>query len=191
MQEEWRPIKEFDGIYEVSSLGRVRSIGRYARIANGNYRYAKGKIKKIGKYPNGYSMVNFTVNGTHITRLVHRLVAQAFIPNPDNLPQVNHKDEDITNNSADNLEWCTPEYNANYGTRNLRCYESNKKSFKPVYQIDRESGMIIRWWESIASASKQLNIYDCQISRVCKGTNNYAGGFVWRYADEYDKERAV
>ena len=191
MEEEWRTIEEFKGLYEVSNYGRVRSLDRYAKIGGGGYRLAKGKIMKIGKYPNGYSMINFRNGDVRVSRLVHRLVAQAFIPNPDELPEVNHKDENINNNMVDNLEWCTSKYNANYGSRNQRCYEGNRKYFKPVYQIDKDCGMIIRWWDSIADASRKLGLDETLIGRVCKRKGQTAGGFYWRYADEYDKEQAI
>lgn len=190
--EEWRDIIGYEGKYQVSNLGRARSLDRWARVCGNGRRLVKGRIMSIGKYPNGYSTINFTDGkGKVVSKLVHRLVAQAFLPNPDNLPEVNHKDEDITNNRVDNLEWCTSKYNANYGTRNQRCYESNRKHFKTVYQIDKDCGMIIRWWDSIRNAARSLGICEEQITRVCKGRNITAGGFIWRYADEYDKEQAV
>lgn len=192
--EEWRDVHGYEGRYQVSNIGRVRSVDRLVRIVGNNYRPVRGKILSIGKYPNGYSMVNFTDGkGKVSTKLVHRLVADAFIPNPNNFPQVNHKDENINNNNVDNLEWCTPKYNANYGTRNARCLEKNKRFFKAVYQIDKDCGMIIRYWENISEASRALGINDSQIGRVCRKEkrNNTAGGYVWRYATEYDKEVAI
>lgn len=186
--EEWRDVVGLEGIYMVSNMGRVKSLDRYAKVCGGGYRLVKGKIISVNKYKNGYSFVMLLNNKKSSSYLVHRLVAKAFIPNPDNLPQVNHKDEDITNNTVDNLEWCTPKYNANYGTRNTRCYESNRKYFKPIYQIDKDCGMIVRWWESIKCAARQLGIDDALIGRVCKGRGITAGGFVWRYAEEYDRE---
>lgn len=190
--EEWKDIEGYEGVYQVSNYGRVRSLDRWAKVCGNGQRFVKGRMLAIGKYPNGYSMVNFTDGkGKPSSKLVHRLVAQAFIPNPDNKPQVNHKDENITNNYVENLEWCTPKYNANYGTRNERCYESNRKHFKPVYQIDKDCGMVIRWWDSISNAEKGVNVDETLIGRVCKGKGDTAAGFVWRYADEYDKERAI
>lgn len=184
--EEWRDVLGYEGRYMVSNTGKVKSLDKYARVCGGAYRLVKGKNIAINRYPNGYL---FAMLGRK-SKLVHRLVAQAFIPNPSNLPQVNHKDENIENNTVENLEWCTSKYNANYGTRNERCHESNRKSFKPVYQIDKDSGMVIRWWDCINDASKSLGIDDSHIIRVCKRLkrNATAGGFVWRYADEYDKE---
>jgi hypothetical protein len=190
--EEWRDIKGYEGKYQVSNMGRVRSMDRFARVCGNGQLLVKGRILVLGKYPNGYTMVTITNGkGKVSAKLVHRLVAQAFIPNPDGLPQVNHKDENIENNTVDNLEWCTSKYNANYGSRNEKCYESNRKFFKPVYQLDKDSGMIIRWWDSIANASRAVHVDETLIGRVCKGKGDTAGGFVWRYADEYDRKKAI
>lgn len=121
MSEEWRPIEGYEGLYEVSNTGRVRSLDMYVKIGYGNYRLHKGKVislLKKGEY--GYIQVNLCYNGKLYKKYVHRLVAQAFIPNPDNLPEVNHKDEDKTNNSVENLEWCDRKYNMNFGTVRIR-----------------------------------------------------------------------
>ena len=109
--EEWKSIPGYEGLYEVSSYGRVKSLERY-KSNNGGIQLIKEKILKPHNTKKGYLTVQFH---NKIFK-VHRLVAQAFIPNPDNLPMVNHKDEDKTNNNVDNLEWCTAKYNSNYGT---------------------------------------------------------------------------
>ena len=101
MIEEWRPIVGFEGLYEVSNTGQVRN--------------CRGKLLRPGLNHNGYLKCVLCKKGKTKTIYIHRLVAQAFLPNPDNLPQVNHKDEDKTNNSVDNLEWCNSKYNVNYG----------------------------------------------------------------------------
>lgn len=118
-EEIWRPVVGYEGLYEVSSYGRVRSLDRYD---NRNC-FRKGELMNFF-YGCGYLKVVFSKNGIVKKYLVHRLVAQAFIPNPDNLPQVNHKDEDKTNNMVDNLEWCTAKYNINYGTSKERRIET-------------------------------------------------------------------
>ena len=109
--EEWKSIPGYEGLYEVSSYGRVKSLERY-KSNNGGIQLIKEKILKPHNTKKGYLTVQFS---NKIFK-VHRLVAEAFIPNPDNLPMVNHKDEDKTNNNVDNLEWCTAKYNSNYGT---------------------------------------------------------------------------
>lgn len=109
--EKWKPIPGYDGLYEVSSYGRVRSLERY-KSNNGGLQLIKEKILKPHNTKKGY----LTVQLCNKIFTVHRLVAEAFIPNTDNLPMINHRDEDKTNNVADNLEWCDAKYNSNYGT---------------------------------------------------------------------------
>lgn len=110
--EEWKSIPGYECLYEISSYGRVKSLERY-RYNNGEKQLLKERILKPHN-TKGYFTVCLYKNKTHKLYLIHRLVAQAFIPNPDNLPQVNHKDEDKTNNRVNNLEWCTAKYNMNY-----------------------------------------------------------------------------
>lgn len=118
MDEIWKDIPGYEGKYEVSNLGNVRSL---------NYNHT-GEIKllKQGTNKKGYKLVNLCKNGKQKCYLIHRLVAMTFIPNPNNLPIINHKDENKVNNNVKNLEWCTIAYNNNYGTRNERTSESHK-----------------------------------------------------------------
>ena len=145
IEEIWRPIEGYEGLYEVSSYGKVRSLDRY----DSRNHFRKGKVLSLVKNKEGYLQVNLCCNGKNKMFLVHRLSAQAFIPNPDNLPQVNHKDEDKTNNSVDNLEWCDCSYNNNYGTRKDKVREtaikngywtglSREESMKKYYQENRD-----------------------------------------------------
>ena len=108
-QEIWKDIKEYEGLYQISNFGRVKSL------------HGKEKFLKLHLKPDGYMQVVLCKNYKTTSRLVHRFVAEAFVPNPNNLVQVNHKDENKTNNYVENLEWCTPSYNVNYGTRNKQC----------------------------------------------------------------------
>ena len=125
MREVWRNIKGYEDLYQVSNLGRVKSLSR--KIFNGkNYYISKEKILKPAKDKDGYVQVLLYKNNRHKTYKVHRLVAMAFLPNPNNLPQINHKDENKQNNYTSNLEWCTPKYNQNYGNRNKKSSESLK-----------------------------------------------------------------
>ena len=114
IEEIWKPIEGYEGLYEVSNTGQVRSLDRYVKNGHSSYRLQKGRVLSPTKHRYGYLFVILTCNGKHKMFLVHRLVAQAFILNPDNLPQVNHKDEDKSNNRVDNLEWCDHKYNMNY-----------------------------------------------------------------------------
>lgn len=118
MREDWKDIKYYEGKYQVSNLGRVKSLG--------NNKSKKEKILKPGKNKFGYLYVILSKEGIHKNFQLHRLVAQAFIENPNNYPIINHKDENKLNNKVDNLEWCTQKYNINYGTRTQRFSESSK-----------------------------------------------------------------
>ena len=115
MMEEWRAVPGYEGLYEVSNMGNVRNVRR-------------NKLLRLLKTNNGYIRVFLCKNGIKTGFQVHRLVSEAFIPNPNNLPQVNHKDEDKTNNNVDNLEWCTAKYNLNYGTARIRSRNTKIKN---------------------------------------------------------------
>lgn len=125
MGESWRSVKGFEGYYEVSDLGRVRSIDRivYDKVRKCD-RLLKGRVLVIRDNGNGYKTVMFCKEHKIYNKYVHILVAEAFIPNLDNLPYVNHKDENKGNNIKDNLEWCTGSYNNLYGTRTQRWYDT-------------------------------------------------------------------
>ena len=129
--EIWKDIENYEGLYQVSNFGRVRSLDRVVR-RNKGFGLCKGRVLKP-RLPAGYCQVSLCKQNNVSQFLVHRLVAEAFVPNPDNLPQVNHKDEVKTNNRADNLEWCTPEYNCNYGNHNKKLSEAlTGKKRKPL-----------------------------------------------------------
>ena len=150
-EEIWRPIVGYEGLYEVSSYGRVRSLDRYVKCDYEKYRLHKGKVLSPGKDKDGYLSVVLSCNGKHKKIAVHRLVAQAFIPNPDNLPQVNHRDENPSNDNVDNLEWCTAKYNLSYGTRNIRIKETaikngswsglSREEYQHQYYLKRKAGL--------------------------------------------------
>lgn len=176
MEEVWKDIKGFEGLYQVSNLGRVRSLDRYVDYGY-SIAYRKGKIMKAGKISNGYMQVELTNGKKIIHALVHRLVAEAFIPNPYNLPQVNHKDEKTSNNSVDNLEWCTSKENINYGTGIKR--RSQKLSVK-VVKCDM-NGNEIEEFSSIQEASRITRISAGNICLCCKGKREQASGFKWKY----------
>lgn len=106
MKEVWKDIEGYEGLYQISNLGRVK-------------RVATGKVLKGGKDKDGYLMVKLYKNNIRSNKKIHRLVAEAFIPNPENKPQVNHADENKTNNSLDNLEWMTAKENINHGTHTM------------------------------------------------------------------------
>lgn len=126
-KEEWRAVSGYEDIYEVSNLGNVRSLDRYVRSKHdGCVAFIKGKSLTAIKNKGGYLRVNLCDSNGRKAKFIHRLVCLAFIPNPDNLPEINHKDENTFNNCVDNLEWCTSKYNSNYGHHRERVSESNK-----------------------------------------------------------------
>ena len=165
--EIWCSIKGFEGLYEVSDKGRVKSIG-----------YGKERILKPGRNKDGYLLVSLYKNIEKIC-YVHRLVAQTFIPNPNNLPQVNHKDENKTNNSVQNLEWCDRKYNVNYGTRNQMV---SMKLSKPILQFTK-SGEFVKEWKSATDVQRNLGYSNQHISSCCKGKLKSAYNFIWKFKD--------
>lgn len=180
MEEIWKDVPGFEDSHQVSNLGRIRAKDRYIKCKHGSVSLKKGKILKPVVCKNGYLEAQFTVNNVRKVFLLHRLVAMVFIDNPNNYPEVNHLDEDITNNKINNLEWCSSKYNANYGTRNERCWMNNPQKKKVnKYSID---GTFIAEYPSISTAAKEHGITDSPIVRVCKGKQNTSCGYVWKYA---------
>ena len=175
MNETWKDVMGYEGLYQVSDLGRVRSL-----------KFGKVRILKPGFNSSKYLLVALYLNGKTRNISVHRLVAEAFIPNPLNLPQVNHKDEDKTNNAADNLEWCTAEYNTNYGTCQARRSAKLKGKFvngpcsKAVLQYDKV-GNFVREWPSAIEVQRQTGFAYGNISRCCLGKYKSAYGYIWKY----------
>lgn len=181
MEEIWKDINGYEGLYQVSTLGRVRSYDyevTWVHPVSGAVvtQTRKGRIRTIRKGSGGYSMVVIKNKGL----LVHRLVAEAFIPNPDNLPQVNHKNEVKSDNRVENLEWCTQKYNINYGTGTERSTEGRAYRRKAVVQMDAE-GNVIAEYESLLEASKAIGKTPSSILDVLKGRRKMCAGSLWRY----------
>lgn len=183
----WKNIKGFVGLYQIHNSGIVRSLDRKVWNRNG-YKLESGKILKPNILAKGYFQVYLTNAGITKCLQVHRLVAEAFIPNPQNLPQVNHKDENKSNNRVDNLEWCTQEYNTNYGTCTQRISNAHKalQKGKRVVQIDKCSQTIIATYPNSAIAMEQTGIDASAIKKVCLNRPKFktAGGYIWRHADD-------
>lgn len=223
--EVWKSL-DFMGYpdYEISNFGRVKSLPRNT---------TKGGIMKPRKTKDGYLQLHLTYNGKRKTFRVHKLVALAFLENPENLPCINHKDENKENNHVDNLEFCDIRYNNCYGSRLERQSKSMKgkifsdehkrniskaqkgkiiseetkrkmseshkgekgfwygkhlpnkvkeKMRKPIIQLDLQENFI-REWDSVTTASRELNLNKASICMCCKGRRNKCGGFIWRYKE--------
>ena len=163
----WKTVKGFENHYAVSDSGYVWS-----------FRRKKMLKPKIDRY--GYEVVALSRNGKTYHRTVHRIVAKAFVPNPCNLPTVNHINEIKTDNRASNLEWVSVADNDNHGTRNARMADTKCKL--PVEQI-LSDGTIVRY-KGVKDASRKTGINRCCIALCCKKIRKTAGGYEWRYANE-------
>ena len=185
MSEIWKDIEGYEGKYQVSNLGRVRSLDRKVATVHSAMRTVRGKTLAPWTDRYGYLHVNLWSECKMLSQSVHRLVAATFIPNPCNMPEVNHKDEDKQNNRADNLEWCSTEYNINYGNRSHKVSQtriSNATLGQRVEQLTM-SGQHVRTFDSICDASRATGADKSVIVRVCKGRHLSAGGYRWRYAE--------
>lgn len=183
LNEIWKDIKGYEGLYQVSNFGRVKSL---ERIKNGrktlNEEYSslpvKERILKPSITNSGYLQVVLFKNNVGTTCKIHRLVAEAFLPNPNNYPCVNHKNCIKTDDTVENLEWCDYQYNNTYADRMDKI---KQKLSKPVLQYDLD-GNFIKEWNSPLEASitlfgkKVFSIYEC-----CNGKRKSAGGYIWKY----------
>lgn len=166
--EEWRDTPGHEGLYQVSNEGRVKSL---------NYNRT-GREKLLIPSPDGrsYLFVTLYKDGKKKHPKVHRLVAQAFIPNPNGYTDVNHKDEDKTNNRVENLEWCSATYNNNYGTRNQRAAETQSKK---VYQYTLD-GTLVKIWKSTRECGRN-GFNQGEVAACCRGERKTHKGFRWSY----------
>lgn len=162
--EVWKDVVGYEGYYMVSNLGRIFSC-------------RKNKVMKQSANTKGYLQCGLMQNGKQLTQRVHRIVAMAFLPNPYNYPQVNHKDENKTNNRADNLEWCSEDYNRHYGETVERAAKGHQKK---IDQYDLE-GKYIKTWDGINIASDTLGLSRSHITDCCKGRLVKTGGYMWEY----------
>ena len=187
--EIWEKVKDYEGLYEVSSEGRIRSV--YRKVWNPGcncYRTQYSKILKLWTDNKGYKRVSLSKYGKTRGILVHRLVAFAFIPNPDCLPHINHKNEIPSDNRIENLEWCDIKYNNGYGSHGKHVGESHSK---PVLQYTLD-GSIIREWPNSRVVEREIGIPNTNIISCCLGrTKRYgrtynckqAGGFIWKFKE--------
>lgn len=201
MEEVWKPVPGFEGYYEVSNYCRYRSLERTITYRNGTKRKRKSVVLKHDKSNKGefgsWERVTLSKNNEHTRVFVYRTAMEAFgIPNPENLPCVNHKDENPSNNfifvnpdgtvdpEKSNIEWCTHEYNNAYGTARERQSETQKntrKDRKPVSQYTLE-GKYLTTWKSLHQIERELGFFRNNIKAVCEGKRTQSHGFIWKYA---------
>ena len=181
--EEWKPIKGYEGRYEVSSMGKVRSVRRTIIQKDRsefpcNRQWGGWMLKGDEKKGGGYPRVVLYKNGKRHRVLIHRLVCEAFIPNPDNKPFVNHKDGNPNNNQVSNLEWCTCKENVQHAI-NILGHDPSNYASKKILCV--ETGVVYR---SLTEASKKTGTNLGKICMVARGFRNTAGGYRWEYIDE-------
>ena len=175
-KEIWKDVVGYEGIYQVSSMGNVRSIDREIVDVNGNIRKYTGNTMKLELSKEGYWRVGLNYKGSKVKFLVHRLVAMAFIPNPNNLPEINHKNEIKNDNRVGNLEWCTSKYNSNYGSAKYRNIEKIRKKVAKYSKC----GKLIKEYDYMSQV--KFDGYDQgAVSKCCNGIWEHYKGYVWRF----------
>ena len=178
----WKPVVGFEDRYEVSNDGRVRSLDMYIDCGNGAKRLHKGKIKPQRANNRGYITITLWRNSKPFNTTVHRLVAEAFVPNGDNKPQVNHVDGDITNNRADNLEWVTDNENKAHSSIDVGGTQRPKKA---VVVTEKDTGKVFAF-QGLREAERALNLDHGTVMKVLKGKQHIHKGYIIAYAEGGD-----
>lgn len=181
-QTVWKTYPSIDFL-QVNQFGEIRTIDHYTERKDGRKYFVKGCMLKQCDNGYGYLQVHIRVNGKVTNLYVHRVVASCFLPNPDNLPEVNHKDNNPKNNNADNLEWCTRQHNITYREKyGVSAKEANRKNMKPLFAVNLKTLEVLRF-ESQSEAARQLGISPGNISNVLRGRYKQVGGY-WFTEDE-------
>ena len=190
LNEIWKDIPHYEGLYQVSNYGRVKSVGRYVEYTNRwggtSKQLVPERIKAQSVKSNGYQTLVLYKNNMPKNEYVHRLVAMAFIPNPKNLPQVNHKDEDKANNVVDNLEWCDNNYNNSYNgkrQRGGRTLKENCFTSTQIIKCDME-GNELEYYLSMNEAERMNGLANGVISKYFQNGYKQCGGFTWKKIEE-------
>ncbi len=183
MTEEWRPVKGFEKAYEVSNQGKVRSVRRsiiQLRGSKRTWQTVPEKILRQDTDKDGYKKVSLAYYKKRQRSFVHRLVAEAFLQNPDNKPQVNHKDSCRSNNSVENLEWCTASENTRHGYQYGNAIPVHPKR---VQQFDL-GGNYIKTWETLCDAGRAVGTNPANIRKQIQGKIHHCRGYIWKYDTE-------
>ena len=187
--EIWKPISGYEGFYEVSNLGRIRSLERIVECSDGRKRKIKDRTLKGSSYSGGYSGVTLHKDGCTKFVNIHRIVAEAFVPNPLEKEEVNHKDENPSNNHASNLEWVTHKENLNFGTRTERARKAIVEAQgRAVRQLSID-GELVAEYESLSAACNATGTHVSNITKCAKGVYKTAGGYIWKYKNETMEEK--
>lgn len=176
--EIWRAVDGLEGLYEVSNKGRIRSLDRIETQKNGVKRPRKGRIIIPALKKTGYLSIGFSIHCRVIYTSVHRVVAEAFIPNPHNYPCINHKDGNRQNNFVENLEWCTYQYNNTYNNRPQRAANAVKRRAVGKYTKD---GTLLAIYRCASAAARENNLSSGNLGVTLRGGQKTCGGFIWKY----------
>nr|WP_319268334.1 NUMOD4 domain-containing protein [uncultured Draconibacterium sp.] len=191
MEEIWKPVSGFEGYYEVSSLGNVRSVSRTIVNCKGVRKYKKGIILKPKIEKHGYYAVNLKCSGRSVYKRIHSLVAEAFIDNYENKKTVNHISGIKSDNSVSNLEWNTYAENSQHAEKEkLTSHPSgaNYSGSKSVVQLDMD-GNFIKEYGSLREAARNTTATSINISFCCRGKYSQSGGYKWEYKSDYEKKK--
>lgn len=189
MKEVWKDIPGYEGMYQASNTGKIKSLTRIVNSSYGSKMRITGKIKKLYQHPNGYVYVGLSKNGETRSCRVHRLIAMAFIENKSNLSDVNHKNGKKNDNRLSNLEWCSPSQNSIHAyemkLRKSPNYWEGKfgalHNLSKAVEMRSKEGVIIKTFASIREAERNTGIANQNITKCLKGKRRSAGGYVWSF----------
>lgn len=189
MEEIWKDIHGYEGLYQISNLGNVKTLHYGQKVSNNHWKETSSRLLKQKTSTSGYQRVELYKKDSRKCFYVHRLVAMAFLDNPENKPQINHKDGNKLNNCVDNLEWATSSENLKHAAQtglriNPMLGKKGKKSplAKPVIQYDLD-GNFVAYWHSVADVARAFNTKITTICACTNGRHKSSKGYIWKYYD--------